>query len=423
MTAEKNYLPRFADGILKEMLQTFKAVFIAGPKWCGKTSTARRQAKSTLYMQDPDTVKTNLQTADTKPSLLLQGAKPRLLDEWQAAPVLWDAVRFAADKSAKRGQYILTGSAVVKDGATMHTGTGRIARMVMRPMSLFESKESNGGVSLKALFGAPRDVEGVSELSIERLAFVTARGGWPDAVTLKGERALRQVYDYVEATINSDISKIDDVRRDPVRVRALMRSISRNVSTQATLATIRSDLSGGDEYLSENTVLNYINALSKLYVVEDLPAWNPSVRSKTAVRTSPTRHFVDPSVAAAVLRISPDGLLKDFNTFGLLFESLCVRDIRIYAETLDGEVFHYRDRYGLEADAVIQLKDGRWGAVEVKMGASEVEKGAANLLKLKNTVNTDKMNEPSFLMILTAGSYAYRRPDGVYIVPLGCLTA
>jgi hypothetical protein len=419
---ENNYLPRFADNILSEKLEAFKAVYIAGPKWCGKTSTAERQAKSALYMQDPDSREANMLIADTKPSLLLEGEQPRLLDEWQVAPVLWDAVRFAVDKSqGQRGQYILTGSSTVKDGSTMHTGTGRISRMVMRTMSLFESKESNGQISLKSLFDDNPDIEGISTLTIESLAFALARGGWPEAVILPKAHSLKQVYDYLDAVINIDISKVDDVERDPNRVRALMRSIARNISTQASNVTLRADLSGDEETLSENTVTSYISALAKLFVVEDLPSWNPSIRSKTAIRTSPTRHFVDPSIAAALLRLNPEGLLKDFNTFGLLFESLAVRDLRVYAETIDGEVFHYRDGYGLEADAVVQLKDGRWGAIEVKMGVTEIEKAAANLLKLKDTINTEKMNEPSFLMVLTAGQYACRRKDGVYIVPIGCL--
>ncbi|MDR1940017.1 MAG: DUF4143 domain-containing protein [Clostridiales bacterium] len=417
-----NYLPRISDRVLAGKLDAFGAVFVAGPKWCGKTSTAEQRAKSMLYMQDPDAIAANLRAADTKPSLLLAGDKPRLLDEWQVAPVLWDAVRFAVDKSkGKCGQYILTGSAAAKDDSTMHTGTGRIARMTMRPMTLFESRESNGQVSLKALFDGADEIEGISPLSVEKLAFALVRGGWPQAVGKPPAAALKQVYEYVDATINLDASKIDGVGRNPSRVRSLMRSLARNVSTQATIATLRADMRGEEENLSDDTISSYLNALSKLFVVEDLQAWNPSVRSKTAIRTSPTRHFVDPSIAAAVLRINHDGLLKDFITFGLLFESLCVRDLRVYAEAIDGDVFHYRDSYGLEADAVVQLKDGRWGAVEVKMGNSEIEKAAANLIKLKETVNTEKMNEPSFLMVLTASQYAYRRADGVYIVPAGCL--
>jgi hypothetical protein len=416
-----NYLARIADRILTNKLRSSGAVFIAGPKWCGKTSTAEQQAKSTLYMQDPDTLEANLKAADTKPSLLLAGEKPRLLDEWQMAPVLWDAVRFAVDRSNGLGEYILTGSAVVKDGSTKHTGTGRIARMIMRPMTLFESKESNGQVSLKSLFNGELDIEGISTLSIERLAFALARGGWPKAVGMEDDVAINQIYEYVEAVINVDISAVDNVQREPVRVRSLMRSISRNISTQANLSTLRADMRGEEESLSEDTIASYINALSKLHVIEDLAAWNPSIRSKTAVRTSPTRHFVDPSIATAVLRLNGDALLKDFKTFGLLFESLCIRDLRVYAEAIDGEVFHYRDGYGLEVDAVVQLKDNRWGAIEVKMGDKEIEKGAENLLKLQSMIDTEKMNPPAFLMILTATDYAYRREDGVLIVPIGCL--
>jgi len=360
-------------------------------------------------------------TAETKPSLLLAGDKPRLLDEWQVAPVLWDAVRFAVDRTDELGQYILTGSAVVKPKQTKHTGTGRIARMTMRTMTLFETGESNGQVSLRKLFDGNSDIEGISSLSIEALAFALVRGGWPKAVGMSSDAALKQVHAYVDATINIDSSEIDGVQRDPVRVRSLMRSIARNISTEANLTTLRKDMRADEEQLSENTISNYITALSKLFVIEDLRAWNPSIRSATAVRTSPKRHFVDPSIAAAVLRINDGALLKDFITFGYLFESLCVRDLRVYAETIDGEVFHYRDSYGLEADAVVQLKDGRWGAIEVKMGSSEIEKAATNLLKLKETINTEKMNEPSFLMVLTASQYAYRRPDGVLIVPIGCL--
>jgi predicted AAA+ superfamily ATPase len=417
-----DYLPRIADRVLAEKIEAFGAVYIAGPKWCGKTSTAEQQAKSALYMQDPDILSKNLLAASTKPSLLLAGEKPRLLDEWQIAPVLWDSVRFAVDRSGGAcGQFILTGSAVVKDGSTMHTGTGRIARMTMRTMTLFESKESNGQISLKTLFESEQDIGAISDLSIENLAFAVARGGWPISIGKKEKIALEKVYEYVEATINSDASKIDGVSRNPSRVRAFMRSLARNVSSQANFSTLRADMRGEEKNLSEDTIANYHNALSKLFVIQDLLAWNPSVRSKTAVRTSPTRHFVDPSIAAAVLCLDANGLLKDFNTFGLLFESLCIRDLRVYAEVINGEVFHYRDAYGLEADAIVQLKDGRWGAIEVKMGISEIEKAAANLLKLKETINTKKMNEPSFLMILTANGYAYRRPDGVYIVPIGCL--
>jgi predicted AAA+ superfamily ATPase len=353
---------------------------------------------------------------------LLQGDTPRLIDEWQLAPVLWDAVRFAVDQRRKSGQFILTGSAVPIDNAVRHTGTGRISRMLMRPMSLFESLESNGLVSLKALFDGNTDGEGLSTLSIEKLAFVLSRGGWPASVCDKDESiALQRVYDYVDAVINIDVSRVDEIEKNPARVRALMRSLARNISSTANIATIRSDIAGDEQTLSEKTVSSYLNALRRIFVVEDLPAWNPAMRSKTAIRTSPKRHFTDPSIATAVLRVTPASLLQAFNSFGLLFESLCIRDLRVYAQAIDGEVFHYRDKNGLEADAIVHLKDGRWGAIEVKMGAKEIEEAAKNLLTLRGKINLDKMQEPSFLMVLTCTEHGYRRKDGVYIIPIGCL--
>ena len=411
------YRSRIADKILKEKLEAFGAVYIAGPKWCGKTRTAEEQAKSALYLDDPDKKHKYLQTADTLPSRLLKGDKPRLIDEWQLAPVLWDAVRFAVDRSSSFGEYILTGSTTVKKGLTNHTGTGRISRMVMRPMSLFESGESNGEVSLSLLFAGTKKIDSESNLTIEDIAFVLARGGWPVSISQSKEIALRQVYEYVEAIINNDISEVDDIVREPTRVRSLMRSLARNVSTQANFSTLRADMRAEEEELSEDTIASYISALARLFVVDDLNAWSPSIRSKDAIRTSPTRHFVDPSIAAAVLRLDPDGLMDDFETFGLLFESLAIRDLRVYAESIDGEVFHYRDSAGLEADAIIRLKDTRWAGIEVKMGANAVEKAVANLLKLKEKVT----KPPSFLMVLTASQYAYTQKDGVHIVPIGCL--
>ena len=418
---EYKYLSRIADKVLDTALESSGAVLIEGPKWCGKTSTAEEKAKSVLYMQDPDNSSSYLKAADTKPSLLLIGDAPRLIDEWQMAPVLWDAVRFAVDKRKVSGQFILTGSAVPKDNAVAHTGTGRISRMMMRPMTLFESLESNGSISLKGLFDGTTDGESISTLTIEGLAYALARGGWPASVGENESTALRRAYDYVEAVINFDVSSVDGVEKNPARVRGLMRSLARNVSAMANLSTIRGDIAGDEESISEKTIAFYLNALRRIFVVEDLPAWSPAMRSKTTIRTSPKRHFIDPSIAAAVLRVSPDGLLQDFNTFGLLFESMCVRDLRVYAHAIDGEVFHYRDKSGLEADAVVHLKDGRWGAVEVKMGAREIETAAENLKVLRNKVNVDKMKEPSFLMVLTGGEFGYRREDGVYIVPIGCL--
>ena len=418
---KQQYLHRIADKVLDTALETSGAVLIEGPKWCGKTRTAEKKAASVIYLQDPDNTDSYLKAADTKPSLLLKGDNPRLIDEWQMAPVLWDAVRFAIDQRGESGLFILTGSAVPKDGVVQHTGTGRISRMVMRPMSLFESLESNGTISLKELFNKNTDGECFSSLTIEALAFACCRGGWPASIGKKESSALRQVYDYVDAVINIDVSRVDDVEKNPARVRALMRSLARNVSTTASIITIKDDIAENEEIISDKTIYAYINALRRIFVVEDLAAWNPAMRSKTAIRTSPKRHFVDPSIATAVLRATGDSLLQDFNTFGLLFESLCIRDLRVYAQSIDGEVFHYRDKNGLEADAIIHLKDGRWGAVEMKMGAKEIEIAAKNLKKLRDKINLDKMTEPSFLMVLTGTEFGYRRDDGVYIIPIGCL--
>lgn len=420
---ENKYLKRIADRVLQDRLAASGAVLIEGPKWCGKTRTALENSKSHLFMQDPDKAISYLKAADTKPSLLLKGDTPRLLDEWQTAPVLWDAVRFMVDQRGKSGQFILTGSAVPKDNVVQHTGTGRISRLLMRPMSLYESMESNGSVSLKALFDGETEIDNFSTLTIEQITFAIVRGGWPASIGKSEKIALRHAIDYVEAIINADVSRVDGIEKNPVRVRALLRSLSRNISTLATIRTIHDDIAMGDadESISEKTISQYLGALDRIFVTENLPAWNPALRSKTAIRTSPKRQFVDPSIAAAVLRLTPSGLLEDFNYFGFLFESLCDRDLRIYAEAIDGQVFHYRDASGLEADAVIALNDGRWAAVEVKLGSKEIEDAAVHLLELKNKVNTEKMREPSFLMILTGSEIAYRREDGVYVVPLGCL--
>lgn len=420
---ENKYLKRIADRVLQDRLAASGAVLIEGPKWCGKTRTALENSKSHLFMQDPDKAISYLKAADTKPSLLLKGDTPRLLDEWQTAPVLWDAVRFMVDQRGKSGQFILTGSAVPKDNVVQHTGTGRISRLLMRPMSLYESMESNGSVSLKALFDGETEIDNFSTLTIEQITFAIVRGGWPASIGKSEKIALRHAIDYVEAIINADVSRVDGIEKNPVRVRALLRSLSRNISTLATIRTIHDDIAMGDadESISEKTISQYLGALDRIFVTENLPAWNPALRSKTAIRTSPKRQFVDPSIAAAVLRLTPSGLLEDFNYFGFLFESLCDRDLRIYAEAIDGQVFHYRDASGLEADAVIALNDGRWAAVEVKLGSKEIEDAAVHLLELKNKVNTEKMRGPSFLMILTGSEIAYRREDGVYVVPLGCL--
>ncbi|MGD9558751.1 MAG: ATP-binding protein, partial [Mangrovibacterium sp.] len=389
--AGKTYLSRLCDQELQIALQSSGAVLIEGAKWVGKTSTASIAAKSILYMQDPDNSASYQAMADTKPSLLLQGEVPRLIDEWQMAPVLWDAVRFEVDRRGDAGQFILTGSAVPADNVTAHTGTGRFSRMLMRPMSLFESNESNGSVSLGGLFAGNMDIDSVSELSIEKIAFAICRGGWPASVLKNEASALRMSRDYVEAVINHDVSRVDDVEKNPERVRLLLRSLARNIATLASIQTIKSDIEATDVSISDKTIGSYLNALRRIFVVEDLPAWLPSMRSKSAIRTSAKRHFVDPSIATAVLRTNPDGLLNDFNTFGFLFESLCTRDIRIYAQAIDGDVFHYRDKSGLESDLIVRLRDGRWAAIEVKLGNKQIEEAAKNLLALKAKIDEDKM--------------------------------
>ncbi len=419
--SDKSYFLRLCDDELQIALQSAGAVLIEGAKWCGKTRTASNVSQSLLYMQDPDNTTSYQAMADTKPSLLLKGSSPRLIDEWQIAPVLWDAIRFEVDKRAKVGQFVLTGSAVPTDNVTAHTGTGRISRILMRPMSLFESHESNGSVSLRSLFDGSKDIEAVSELTIEKIAFALCRGGWPASIKQNETSALGMARDYVEAVINYDVSRVDNVEKNPDRVRMLLRSLARNVGTMASIETIKNDIEATDASISDKTISSYLNALRRIYVVEDLPAWLPSLRSKTAIRTSAKRHFVDPSIATAVLRTNPEGVLNDFKTFGFLFESLCTRDVRVYAQAIDGDVFHYRDKSELESDLIVRLRDGRWAAIEVKLGNKQIEEAAQNLLVLKAKIDENKMGEASFLMVLTGGQFAYRRNDGVLVVPIGCL--
>ena len=420
------YKLRLADDILLRKLKGKGAVLIEGPKWCGKTTTAEQVAKSILYMSKPEDIKLNLMVADIDPSKLLEGDVPRLIDEWQIAPKLWDAVRFEVDHRKSQGQFILTGSAVPpKNDEIFHSGTGRFARLKMRPMSLFESGESSGEISLKNLFNQPRGILAENKLDdIERLGFVICRGGWPRAIEMEDDIALDQAFDYYDAIVNIDVSRVDDVKRDVERTKRLMKSYARNQGCQTAYTVLRDDILANDaEQLTEDTVYSYTNALRKIFVIEDMPAWNPNLRSKTAIRTSDTRYFIDSSIATASLGLGPNDLVKDLNTMGLFFETMCIRDLRVYAESLDGQVYHYRDKSGLECDAIVHLRNGSFGLIEIKLGGDYlIEEGASNLKKLSAKIDTSKMKEPAFLMVLTGlGKFAYCRKDGVYVVPIGCL--
>ena len=411
------YYPRIGDRVLEKKLQISGAVLIEGAKWCGKTETALQAAGSVLFIQESPQHK---EMAKMMPSLLLEGDTPRLIDEWQDAPEVWDAVRHAVDRRKQTGQFILIGSATPRDEVKSHSGIGRISRMLMRPMSLFESKESTGDVSLRALFEGKQEIGNVSTLNIPQIARIICRGGWPGAVTHPDAGGALAI-DYTELIVEEDINSVDGVERNPMRVRQVLRSLARNISTLTTATTILGDVRANDITISDHTLESYLNALRRIFVVEDVPAWSPSLRSRTTIRTSHKRQLVDPSIATAIMRMDASRLLRDLETFGFLFESLCTRDLRIYTQVNDGEIFHYRDKNDLEVDLIISLHDGRWAPVEVKLGEHQIEEAAANLIKLKNKVDTSRIGEPSFMMVLTGGQYAYRRPDGICVVPLGCL--
>ncbi len=422
------YKPRIADQMLAARLRRKGAVLIEGPKWCGKTTTAEQQAASILYMADPMRKQQNLQAAKINVGQLLSGDTPRLIDEWQIAPSLWDSVRFEVDHRKGYGHFILTGSSVPPKGDEIfHSGTGRFAKLKMRTMSLYESGESMGTVSLANLFAAEkRPIEGNSLIDINRLAHLICRGGWPGALDMEESDALAQAYDYYDVVCDSDISRIDDVQRDPQRVKLLMRSYARHQGTMATVGTILADLKANEaSSLSDNTVYDYIKALKKIFVIEDMPAWNPNLRSKTAIRTSDNHYFIDPSIAIAALGASPNDLLNDLETMGLMFETLAVRDLRVYADALDGQVYHYRDKKGLECDAVIHLRNGSYGLVEIKLGGDDlIEAGAKSLTELAADIDTTRMKSPAFMMVLTGiGDFPYQRDDAVFVVPIGCLKA
>lgn len=434
----KEYKKRIADQMLTDQLESSGAVLVEGPKYCGKTTLAKQQAGSILSMADPDTLSQNLALARTNISRLLVGATPRLIDEWQIAPQFWDAVRNEVDKREDDGQFILTGSAVppkpkkdaegnlIEEEQIHHSGTGRISRLKLRTMTLWESEDSTGMVSLEKLFENADSIDGVSHIDLERLAYLTCRGGWPKAVLKKSEKAaLAQAFNYFDAVVSNDIKRVDDVERDEELARRIMRSYARNQASQATAGTILADIkSNGDEQMSENTVYSYLKALKEIFVIEDSVAWNPNLRSKTAIRTSDTRYFIDPSIATAALGLGPKDLINDMETFGLIFETLAVRDLRVYAESLKGKVYHYRDKNNLECDAVVHLRNGSYGLIEIKIGGADlINGGAASLKSLSDKIDTTKMKKPSFLMVLTGiGDYAYKRPeDGVLVVPIGCL--
>ena len=432
------YKNRVADRLLAEKLEAFGAVLIEGPKYCGKTTLATQQARSILSMADTDTLGQNLALARTNISRLLAGETPRLIDEWQIAPQFWDAVRNEVDKRNEDGQFMLTGSAVppkpkkeesgniIEEENIHHTGTGRISRLRLRTMSLWESEDSTGDVSLEELFINPGTVDGVSNIDLDRLAYLTCRGGWPKAVLKKSEKAaLAQAFDYYDSVVSNDIKRVDDIDRDEELTKRIMRSYARNQGTQATVGTILADIkSNGDERMSDSTVYSYIKALKEIFVIEDSIAWNPNLRSKTAIRTSDTRYFIDPSIATAALGMGPKDLINDMETFGFIFETLAIRDLRVYADALDGKVYHYRDKNNLECDAVIHLRNGSYGLVEVKIGGAElIKEGAESLKTLSSKIDSTRMKTPSFMMVLTGiGKFAYKRPeDGVLVVPIGCL--
>lgn len=421
----KEYNYRIVDSLLQDKLEAKGAVLIEGPKWCGKTTTATQKAASILHMDNPTEKDQNLALAKLNPLRLLKGAAPRLIDEWQIAPTLWDSIRYEVDKRGEMSQFILTGSAVPADTKDInHSGTGRFSWLMMRPMSLYESKESTGEISLKELFDENTNIDGENPNDIEKLAFLICRGGWPGAIDLKEKPALQQAFDYLDGVVKSDINRADGIEKNEERVRRIMRSLARNQGSQTPTTVIANDILANDSSsVNEDTVQTYIKALKKIFVIEDMPAWNPNLRSKSAIRTSDTRYYVDPSIASASLGLGPDDLLNDLNTFGLLFETLCVRDLRIFAESLNGSVYHYRDNTGLECDAVIHLRNGKYGLIEIKLGGDDlIEEGAKTLKKLKDCIDTTKMNKPSFLMVLTGiGKYAYKREDGVLVVPIGVL--
>ena len=414
------YLPRVVDKEIEELMEIMGAVLIEGCKWCGKSTTGLHHAKSVIEFQNPDKKQEYDEIKNTKPSLFLNGEKPKMFDEWQMYPIVWDAIRTDVDHTGLKGQYILTGSAKPSEGETMHTGTGRISRVLMRPMSLFESLESTGEVSFKDILEG-NDISGVSKLSLEDLASIIVRGGWPAAIEIKSELKYRFAKEYVKSIIHEEVKKIDDVERNPLKMQNVLRSLARNISTQVSNSTIEEDVKNNFEDISRPTLNDYLNTLEKLFVIEDVNATNLNFRSKYALRTKPKKYFVDPSIATAILDIKPKDLINDLNIFGFIFESLCIRDLKIYTQSYDSNITFYRDEKDFEVDAIVRTNSGKWGAIEIKLGAGYIDEAAKNLLKFKERVDIEKCGEPAFLMVLTGANYSYKRPDGVYVVSIGTL--
>lgn len=417
---KKKYLPRVVDKEIEELMEIMGAVLIEGCKWCGKSTTGLHHAKSVIEFQNPDKKQEYDEIKNTKPSLFLNGEKPKMFDEWQMYPIVWDAIRTDVDHTGLKGQYILTGSAKPSKGETMHTGTGRISRVLMRPMSLFESLESTGEVSFKDILEG-KDISGVSQLSLEDLASIIVRGGWPAAIEVKSELKYRFAKEYVKSIIHEEVKKIDDVERNSLKMQNVLRSLARNISTQVSNSTIEEDVKNNFEDISRPTLNDYLNTLEKLFVIEDVNATNLNFRSKYALRKKPKKYFVDPSIATAILDIKPNDLINDLNTFGFIFESLCIRDLKIYTQSYDSNITFYRDEKDFEVDAIVRTNSGKWGAIEIKLGAGYIDEAAKNLLKFKERVDIEKCGEPAFLMVLTGANYSYKRPDGVYVVSIGTL--
>ena len=423
----QNYIKRIIDDDLEKYLQMIGAVLIVGPKWCGKTTTGEQYAKSILKLQDPDNIESYMMWADIRPSKLLEGEKPRLIDEWQLAPVLWDSVRTSVDESSEYGLYILTGSTVVDESKIMHSGTGRIHRLLMRPMSLYESGESNGKISLMELFDNPdMNIDGIkSDLTMDDLIFASCRGGWPDSINQKTiDGKLMVASNYLDNICDSDVSNIDGRRRDSDKVRTLLHSLARNNLTLAKNSVILADINANFGDISEPTFYSYIDALKRLFVIEDLPGWAPNIRFKSAMRVGNKKVFIDPSIAVAALNLGPKAFnTKDgLKTFGFIFENLCIRDLSVYTSSFKGKIYYYQDDTDTEVDCVVHLKDGRYALIECKLGRSKIEEGAQNLLKLNKLIERNKeVRNPEFLAVLTGGDIAYTREDGVKVIPIGCL--